>query len=171
MDEKRIITDVCAGATDSFSLLVERYQVGLIIYCDRIVGDRMEAEDIAQKSFIKAYQKLATFNSSKGSFSTWLYKIAANEALDALRKTKRVMVIENIEEIAPSIPDMLSSGQLREVRDAVRSLTPPERRMVIEAFYWEGKSGQTIADEMGVPLNTIKSWLRRAKLQLRKELA
>ncbi len=60
---------------------------------------------------------------------------------------------------------------IREVRDAVLALVPPEQRRVIEGYYWEGKSCQTIADEMGVPINTVKSWLRRAKDQLRSKLS
>ena len=60
---------------------------------------------------------------------------------------------------------------IREVRRAVLDLMPPEQRRVIEAFYWDGKSYQTIADEMGVPINTVKSWMHRAKQQLRSKLS
>jgi RNA polymerase sigma-70 factor, ECF subfamily len=171
MDEKQVIFQICAGDVDGYTQLVDRYQVGLIIYCERMVGDRMEAEDIAQKSFIKAYQKIATFDPNKARFSTWLYRIAANEALDFLRKTKRLRVTDDIEAIEPIMPDVLSEELMREVREAVLALMPPEQRRVIEAYYWEGKSGQAIADEMGVPINTVKSWLRRAKVQLRKALS
>lgn len=171
MDEKQLITQICAGDVDSYAHLVDRYQVGLVMYCERLVGDRMEAEDIAQKSFIKAYHKIAAFDADKGRFSTWLYKIASNEALDYLRKTQRLTVTDEIEDIEPIMPDLLSEELLREVREAVFALMPPEQRRVVEAYYWEGKSGQAIADEMGVPLNTVKSWLRRAKLQLRKALS
>jgi RNA polymerase sigma-70 factor (ECF subfamily) len=171
MDEEQVIKSVQHGNADSYADLVERYWVGLVIYCERLAGDRMEAEDIAQKSFIKAYEKLHTFDSEKGRFSTWLYKIAANEAIDFLRKSKKVLPNEDVEDIEPVTPDFLSEVLLQEVRKAVLDLVPPEHRHAIEAYYWEGKSCQTIADEMRVPLNTVKSWLRRAKIQLRKALA
>ncbi len=171
MDEKQIITSIQQGNADSYADLVERYWTGLVIYCERLVGDRMEAEDIGQKSFIKAYEKLHTFNSEKGRFSTWLYKIAANEAIDFLRKNRKVVPHEAVEDVEPVIPDFLSEELLQDVRKAVLDLVPPEHRRSIEAYYWEGKSCQAIADEMRVPLNTVKSWLRRAKIQLRKALA
>lgn len=171
MDEEQIITRVRSGDADNYADLVERYWIGLVIYCERLVGDRMEAEDIAQKSFIKAYEKLHAFNPKKGRFSTWLYKIAANEAIDVLRKNKKVILSDTVEDTEPVMPDFLSEELLREVRDAVLALVPPEHRRAVEAYYWEGKSCQAIADEMQVPLNTVKSWLRRAKIQLRKALA
>ncbi|MET0779340.1 MAG: sigma-70 family RNA polymerase sigma factor [Candidatus Saccharimonadales bacterium] len=171
MDEAQIITAVCNGDIDRYAELVERYQIGLIIYCDRLLGDRLEAEDTAQKAFIKAYDKLPTFDSSKARFSTWLYKIAANEAIDFLRKSKRTRPTEDIEELAPDTPDVLEQELIREVRDAVLALVPPEHRRAVEAYYWEGKSYQAIADDMQVPINTVKSWLRRAKAQLREALS
>lgn len=171
MDEKQIIAKVLRGDIDSYADLVERYHIGLVMYCERLVGDRMEAEDIAQKSFIKAHERLSRFDTDKGRFSTWLYKIAHNEAIDFLRKNKRVIASSFIEENESLVPDFLSHEQLQDVRQAVLELTPPEHRRVIEAYYWEGKSCQVIADEMQAPINTVKSWLRRAKMQLRKVLA
>ncbi len=171
MGEKQVIIKICAGDVNSYAQLVDRYQVGLTIHCERLVGDRMEAEDIAQKSFIKAHQNIAAFDPEKGRFSTWLYKIATNEALDYLRRAKRLTITDNVEDIEPILPDLLPEELFREVREAVLALMPPEQRRVVVAYYWEGKSGQAIAAEMGVPLNTVKSWLRRAKMQLRKALS
>lgn len=171
MDEKQIITLVKDGHTDHYAALVERYQIGLIIYCERLVHDRMEAEDVAQKSFIKAYEKLNTFNQQRGRFSTWLYKIAYNEAIDTLRKAKNKTHVESIEDLDPVTPDFAAAELLAGVRKAVLALMPPEHRHAIQAYYWEGKSCQAIATDMQVPLNTVKSWLRRAKLQLKDTLS
>lgn len=171
MNESHIINAICDGDVDQYAALVERYQIGLIIYCERLVGDRAEAEDITQKTFIKAYEKLPTFESEKGRFSTWVYKIAYNEAVDFLRKVRRVTATEKIEELEPVINDVLQEELLQEVRQAVLALMPPEHRRAVEAYYWEGKSYQAIADEMRVPINTVKSWLRRAKIQLKGALS
>jgi RNA polymerase sigma-70 factor (ECF subfamily) len=171
MNESQTIQAVCNGKTDHYADLVERYQIGLIIYSERLVGDRAEAEDIAQAAFIKAYNNLHEFSPDKARFSTWLYRIARNEAIDFFRKHHRVQPTENIEELEPSTLDMLDEALKREVRDAVLALVPPEQRKVVEAYYWEGKSYQTIADEMQVPINTVRSWLRRAKIQLKEALA
>lgn len=171
MNELHVISAVCDGDIDQYAELVERYQIGLIIYCERLVGDRSEAEDITQKAFIKAYEKLPTFDAGKGRFSTWLYRIAYNESVDFLRKVKRTRSAESMEEVEPTIPDVLQDELLHEVRRAVLALVPPEHRKAVEAYYWEGKSYQAIADEMQVPLNTVKSWLRRAKIQLKGALS
>jgi len=171
MDENDAISAVCHGDTDKFAELVERYRVGLVIYCERMLGDRDEAEDVAQKAFIKAYSQLSNFDPGRSRFSTWLYRIATNEGIDHLRKSKRFTTSEDLEAMEPIEPDAIKEEMIQEVRKAVLALMPPEQRRAIEAYYWEGKSCQVIADEMGVSLNTVKSWLRRAKAQLRSKLS
>lgn len=173
MNEAEIIKQVCAGDLDQYGRLVERYRVGLIIHCDRLLGDRDEAEDVSQKAFIKAYEKLGDFDSSKARYSTWLYRIATNMALDMLKAQKRSIPsdMEDIEGTGALDAALMHDETIREVRTAVLDLMPPEQRRVIEAFYWEGKSYQAIADEMDVPINTVKSWMRRAKQQLRSKLS
>lgn len=173
MNEPEIIRQICAGDIDQYGQLVERYQVGLIIHCDRLLGDRDEAEDVAQKAFIKAYEKLSSFDGDKARYSTWLYRIATHMCLDVLKASKRALPgdIENTPGAEALDAALMHDETIREVRSAVLALMPPEYRRVIEAYYWEGMSYQQIADEMGAPINTVKSWLRRAKQQLRSELS
>jgi RNA polymerase sigma-70 factor, ECF subfamily len=173
MNEAEIIRQVRAGDIEQYGQLVERYRVGLIIHCDRLLGDRDEAEDVAQKAFIKAYEKLHDFDSGKARYSTWLYRIATNIALDILKAQKRAIPgdMKDIEGGGALDAALMQDETIREVRAAVLSLMPPEQRRVIEAFYWEGLSYQAIADEMDVPINTVKSWMRRAKQQLRGKLS
>ncbi len=171
MHEEKIITDVINGV-DRYEELVQRYHVGLIIHCEQMVHDRDVAEDIAQETFIKAYLELKKFNPKKGRFSTWLYRIATNLAIDYLRKNKRRIVVEDIEAIAEvTMPTFLEEEAKQEIRKAVLSLVPPEYRQIIEAYYWDGKSYQQIADDMHMELNTVRTWLRRAKIQLREKLS
>ncbi len=170
-NESEIIKDVLNGI-DRFEELVDRYHVGLIIHCERILKDRDEAEDIAQEAFVKAYFQLKNYNSEKSRFSTWLYKIATNLAFDYLRKQKRKMDVEDIEALAEAtMPTYLDDEMRRTIRDAVESLVPPEYRRVIEAYYWDGKSYQEIAKAEGIPINTTRTWIRRAKQQLREKVA
>ncbi len=169
MNEIENIRKILDGNADAYSELVERYHVGLIIYCEQIVKDRDVAEDIAQEAFIKAYEKLGAFDQSK-RFSTWLYKIASNKCLDYLRQSRKIMrdVDPDTLSYEPATVDEMTKQQ---VRDAVSALTPPEYRRVIEAYYWEGRSYQEIADELGQPVNTIRTWIRRSKQKLQGELA
>lgn len=172
MNETIIIQEVLAGNVDAYAPLVARYHVGLIIHCERLVGDRDDAEDIAQEAFIKAFNTLATFDPQKARFSTWLYKIATNVAIDTLRKRKRVVPTEDIELLAEAAtPDYDLEETKRVVRDAVAKLQPPSHRTVLEAYYWRGESYQQIADNLHVPINTVRSWIRRAKQQLRSDLS
>jgi RNA polymerase sigma-70 factor (ECF subfamily) len=171
MDETELIAAIKNGI-DRFSELVERYQAGLIIHCDRLVGNRDDAEDIAQEAFVRAYVQLERFDPKRARFSTWLYKIATNLAIDYLRKHTRQVIVEDIETIAgATMPVHLEEEERREIRAAVAKLMPPEYCQVIEAYYWEGKSYQQIADEKQVPVNTVRTWIRRAKLQLREKIS
>lgn len=171
MEENTLIYKVLAGDKDSFRSLVERYHRGLVIHCDQLVHDYQEAEDIAQDSFCQAYIKLADYNSEKARFSTWLYRIATNKALDRLRQTRRQLDVENIELIAEmTMPHEIEDEEKQALRKAVSELTPPEYRKVVESYFWEGKSYAVIAAELQVPQATIGTWMHRAKAQLRREL-
>ncbi|HTE22396.1 MAG TPA: RNA polymerase sigma factor [Candidatus Limnocylindria bacterium] len=171
MNEAEIIQEVLDGNPDKYTALVERYFKGLIIHCERIVGDRDDAEDIAQEAFIKAYEQLNSFDAKRARFSTWVYKIATNKAIDHLRKNKRKLNVEDVELLAEStMPLFLEEEEREAVRQAVLELVPPEYRHIIAAYYWQGKSYQQIAKEMDKPVNTIGTWMRRAKLQLKEKL-
>ncbi len=171
MNETEIIEAIRSGA-DRYEELVRRYHVGLIIHCENLVGDRDEAEDLSQEAFVRAYLRLDDFDSEKARFSTWLYKIATNLAIDYLRKNKRKADVDNIELFADvTMPTFIEEEEKQEIRDAVSQLMPPEYREVIEAYYWHGKSYREIANQVNVPLNTVRTWIRRAKLQLKEELS
>jgi RNA polymerase sigma-70 factor (ECF subfamily) len=170
--EQEYIVKTLDGDTASYRHLVERYQTGLIIYCEQLVHDREEAEDIAQETFIKAYEKLAEFDPEKARFSTWLYRIASNKAIDHLRRSKRKVDVSHIEEMA----DVASQPNLHEdeilaIRTAVDELEPPIISEIIKAYYWQGKSYQAIAEEFGLPINTVGTWIRKGKAQLKEVLA
>ena len=170
MNEETLIQNVLDGDQASFAPLVERYHVGLIIYCDQFVHDRAAAEDIAQEAFIKAYQKLSIFNASKARFSTWLYKIGRSTALDYLRSRKKHVDIDELPDLEATTGS-LSQQQKSDIREAVTQLEPPIYRSVIEEFYWEGNDYQTIADRHNIPLNTVRTHIRRAKAKLKGVLA
>jgi RNA polymerase sigma-70 factor (ECF subfamily) len=172
MDETAIIKTIIDGDMQAYEQLVQRYHVGLIIHCERLVHDRQTAEDLTQEAFIKAFERLSTFDTTKSRFSTWLYRIATNKAIDYLRSQKQTIPTEDIELLVDEAsPDYEAAEQAQSIRNTVAALQPPTHRQVVEAYYWEGKSYQEIADVMNIPVNTVRTWLRRAKQQLRKELS
>jgi len=172
MDENALIRSVIDGDSNSYEQLVNRYHIGLIIHCERLVGDRQTAEDLAQEAFIKAYDHLQKFDPGKSRFSTWLYKIATNKAIDYLRSHNHSVPTDDVESIVDmATPDYATEDDHRLVRDAVAALQPPTHRQVVEAYYWKGLSYQEIADAQHIPINTVRTWLRRAKQQLRSALS
>lgn len=172
MDEHTIISRVVGGETDAYRLLVDRYHVGLIIHCEGLMKDRDHAEDVAQEAFIKAYQRLNTFDADKAKFSTWLYRIATNYAIDELRKRKHFADVEDIETLVDvTMPYAPMFDEKDAVRMAVARLMPPHYRQVIEAYFWHGKSYKQIAAEHNIPTATVGTWISRAKGQLREELS
>jgi RNA polymerase sigma-70 factor (ECF subfamily) len=169
--ELAYIEEVRAGKTAAYKYLVERYHVGVIIHCERLLRDRDEAEDVAQEAFIHAYTKLASYDASKGRFSTWLYRIATNKCLDILRRRYRQLDVEDIEAIAEAtMPTHIEDDEAKALRVAVFELTPPQYRRIIEAYFWEGKSYQEIADELGMSVGNVGVSMGRAKAKLKETL-
>lgn len=170
MQDQLIVQQVLEGDQQAYRLLVERYQEGLIRFCYSMVLDVDMAHDIAQESFIMAYQKLHQYN-PKYAFSTWIYRIARNQALRQLgQENRKIEFDENSADASEPVEEMLQKEfdhlQLVQAMQAIA----PQLRAVLHMYYWEDKSYQQISEELETPINTVRTWLRRAKLQLRKEL-
>lgn len=170
MDEQQVISLVKDGEAKAYRHLVERYQTGLIIHIENLVKDRMVAEDIAQETFVKAYYSIKKYDESKSAFSTWLYRIAINKLKDHLRNAKIHIDLASIEEMVGD-EEAMSEAKKNEIREKVKNLQPPEYSKVIQAYFWEGKRYEDIAQSMSVPIGTVSTWMNRAKQALRKELA
>ena len=87
-EDIRIIRQVIDGDVDSFRLLVQRYHKPIISMINHIINDSHASEDVAQDVFLAAYKKLASFDPARSNFSTWLFTIARNKSLNALRKKR-----------------------------------------------------------------------------------
>lgn len=171
--ELAIISEVRAGQHEQYRFLVERYHRGLIQHLYNLIHDEQTAEDVAQEAFIRAYDKLAQYNQAY-AFSTWLYKIADNLAYRYLKQTKPTRDITDYEERIPDDKPSLAEATDRKftaqaVRNAVDTL-PIGYRQVVVLYYWDELSYEDIAVVTGRPLGTIRTWLYRAKEELRKEL-
>lgn len=138
------------------------------------------AEEIVQETMIKVWRKAATFSPDQASASTWIYTIARNTKIDMLRRQDRQNPNRlNADDIYGASYDNLEAHspqsslvQLRirsQVADKLAQL-PPEQAEVLNLMYFEGKSGQKIADTLGLPLGTVKSRIRLALAKLKPEL-
>lgn len=169
-DEPELIARALDGDHEAYGELVDRYKDALYRHCFAIVRSEAAAEDLAQESFITAYYKLARYNSDY-AFSTWLFKIATNKALNWLKKAAKEVAADDevIAAIASTQPGAHQTAEDNELHEAVDKLKP-KYRAVISLYYWQGLSYQEVAAVLAVPQGSVKGWLNRAKQALRKEL-
>jgi len=170
-DEAELIAHSLNGNHEAYAVLIDRYKNALYHHCFAVVRNEDVAEDIAQETFITAYYKLRQYN-PEYRLSTWLFKISTNKAINYLRKHAREVAVDDelIAKIASHEPSPLVRAQDVELHEAVERLQP-KYRAVISLYYWQGMSYEDIAQVMGSPKGSIKGWMNRAKLQLRKELS
>ena len=117
-EDSDIIKEVIAGQNKSFSLLVERHQRALLRLSYRFTREQSMAEDIVQESFLKAYQKLSSFE-GRSSFKSWLFQITVNTAKNKLRGQHREML--NIEDVHLGVDSGAESGMLQnDLRNLIR---------------------------------------------------
>ena len=150
-----------------------RMVFGLIL---RMVQDRGTAEDLVQETFLRVWNRVGGFDAEHGAVGPWLLAVARNRAIDYLRYRGRrpEAALELNESENPALfadlkSDPLRFDTVRQVKTALEKLPAPQRE-AIELAYFEGMSQTEIAERLRQPLGTVKSWMRRALLQMREEL-
>ena len=180
----KLVVAAQQGNQEAFGALVDEYQDNIYNYVARMIRDRTEAEDVAQETFVKAYQALGKFRGAS-SFQTWLYRIASNLAIDTMRRRKRhgsVSLEQSVETDEGQVPRQwpdegpgpFEQAEIAETQQAVReaiATLSPKLRTVIVLYDLEGLSYKEIADILGCPLGTVKSRLFNARNQLQDILA
>ena len=167
------------GDQEAFSELLGLYREPLYYLLLKMVHNKSDAEDLTIEAFEKAFRKIKYYNSSF-AFSTWLYKIASNHGIDFLRKKKNeeelVSIDKNkelekeeyyktifITEKGPNPEEKFENKQRTELmKSLIRRLPPNYRRILVLRFY-EDYSYSEIADNLGVPLGTVKARLHRSR--------
>jgi RNA polymerase sigma factor (sigma-70 family) len=181
-EDSKLIKAALKGDQPSYRAIMKKYhdQVYNLLY--RMIHEKDEVEDLTQEAFIKAFQSLQNFN-EEFAFSTWLYKIATNNCIDYIRKKKLATFsidkpIESKDgDYTFEIPDstfepdkkMIAGQRAKVLEEAVNSL-PEKYRMVILMRHTEDKDYQEIADELHLPLGTVKAHIFRAREILYKKL-
>ncbi|MBL4917318.1 sigma-70 family RNA polymerase sigma factor [Szabonella alba] len=144
----------------------------------RILGERAEAEDALQEVFTRVWLRADRFDPSRGRGMTWLISVARNHAIDRLRARTSAATANTVGDdgdeatmIADPRPDALSAlvaqGEARRVVECF-SLLEPDRSAAVRGAYLEGWSYDDLARRFDVPLNTMRTWLRRSLLKLRE---
>jgi RNA polymerase sigma-70 factor (ECF subfamily) len=159
------------GASAAFGKLVMRYRKLVISIAYRVCGDAALAEDVAQDVFVRVWSRLSDFRSD-GHFKAWLSRIATNMAIDAVRKRRPQVDIEDLSLEAPGQgPE--GAAMSRERADVVRAALmrlPVQSRTILVLREYQSLSYQEIADVLNVPLGTVKSRLSDARRRLKAEL-
>jgi len=146
---------------------------GLIL---RIVSDTGTTEDLVQETFLRVWNRAQGFDSERGAVGPWLMAVARNRAIDYLRSQGRRIQssVEFNETEHPSLfanlqTEMLQFDVIKRMKTALERLDGKQRK-AIELAYFEGMSQTEIAERMGQPLGTVKTWVRAALKNLRDEL-
>jgi RNA polymerase sigma factor, sigma-70 family len=171
IDEAEIIKKAQGGDMEAFSALISMYKKLIYNLCLRMMGDRGEAEDATQESFIKVYKGLKSYN-GESKFSTWAMKISSNVCIDMIRKKKAMMVpIEDYDFSDGSSPEKtyIASETRQDIKKAVMSL-PEKYRIMIIYFHFMNLSYQEISQMLNEPMTIVKNRIYRARLMLRQSL-
>jgi RNA polymerase sigma-70 factor (ECF subfamily) len=158
----------------AFARLFHHFAPRIKAYCLRRGSAPAAAEEIAQEAMIQVWRRAAQFDPSKASASTWIFTIARNKRIDAFRRESHPEVLpEDIgqEDNADDGFDALAGAQAaRRIATEVAALPADQAEVVRKAFF-EDKTHQTIAEELGLPLGTVKSRIRLALGRLRKTMS
>ena len=184
MTDEELVRTVLAGDRERFAGLVERYQARLVNYLYRLVRNTDDAHDLAQEVFVRVYQALDRFD-PQYRFSTWLFRVAQNAAIDQIRRRRfRSVPIGtsedargegtrelDVEDGGPSALDELTGRERdAEVRRAIDGLPWEYRELIVMRHYGE-LAYDEIAEAKGMPLGTVKNKLFRARQLLKSALA
>jgi len=175
-----------AGDRDAYRVLVERHSRMVYRMAYRMTGDAHEAEEVVQEAFVRGFQKLRQF-AGQANFGTWVYRIAANYAIDRMRQRKaeearvatpskpkeeslEVDPMSQVRDLAPSPERLAESGQLGErMRAALETLSAAERTAIVMR-HWDGCGIEEIAAVLKSNSNATKNTVFRAVQKLRRAL-
>ncbi|MEK4145673.1 RNA polymerase sigma factor SigW [Robertmurraya sp. FSL W8-0741] len=179
---KKRIKQVLKGDQNAYAEIVEIYKDKVFQLCFRMLGNRHEAEDMAQEAFIRAYVNIASFNIDL-KFSTWLYRIATNLCIDRIRKKKPDFYLDaevsgtdglTMYSQVPSdsaLPEEeVESIELHETIQREIAKLPEKYRSVIVLKYIEELSLNEISKILDMPLGTVKTRIHRGREALRHQL-
>lgn len=173
LHEADLLTKAQGGNLFAFEEIVARYQRRVYGTAFRIVRRHDVADDVAQETFVRAYQALATFDSSR-PFGPWVCRIAANLAINHVRSPRareEPLPETHTQEPAPTGPlDALLDGEARRVLDQALLTLPGEQRAVFVLRVFEELSYKEIAEALGIQMGTVMSRLARARERLREAL-
>lgn len=159
---------------DSFMRIYDHFMPRVCLYLRGLGSPEAVAEELAQETLFRLWQRAELYDDARSSLSTWLFRIARNLHIDRVRREPDwVPVQDDLDRVSEIEEDLFSSAESHadhaECQSRIERLPAIQARL-IRMSYFEAKSHQEIADELGMPLGTVKSSLRRAFLRLQRSV-
>lgn len=171
-----MLARIAMGDRKAFSALYDRTSAKLFGICLRVLDDRGEAEEALQEAYIRVWNRADLYRVNGYSPMTWLITLTRNVAID--RRRKRPARPAEAIDLADEMPDLAPGPESQTVdRSEAEKLyvclreLPPDRAAMVRRAYLEGHTYAELSEATGVKLNTVRTWLRRALIQLRECLA
>jgi len=169
---ERLLGRCALGDQEAFRRLYDIAAPKLHGVALRILGHRGDAEEATQEAFVRIWQKAGRFQSGRGSGPGWIVAIARNAAIDRLRMrkapTRDIADMVDLADPGPSPEASAAAAQNRRRIEGCLGQLPEDRARAVRGAYLEGHTYEELARSLGIPLNTVRTWLRRALIALRK---
>jgi|Deesub1362B_J571_1020462.scaffolds.fasta_scaffold02187_6 RNA polymerase sigma-70 factor (ECF subfamily) len=173
-EEQALIEATLDGDQEAFAKLVEAYQTQVYNLAYRMLGNHEDAEDAAQETFLRAYYRLKSYDTTR-NFLTWLLAICSHHCIDQLRRRRFTRLL--VEELPPrrwiesqeGPEETVINRERREEVQALLNRLPPRYRAVVVLRYWYDLSYKEIAETVGITESAVKTRLHRARRMLAKE--
>ena len=171
IDDLRLLIRRClTGDQGAMLALVERFRGQVFGLCFRMLGQRQDAEDVAQETFVRVLKNLQRWDAAR-DFEPWLLAIAGNRCRTALSTRKRRPAAEMLpEQVSDGLPDIQAARNLAEEVTLALAGIREDYRQAFVLFHEQELSYGEIAEAMSVPLGTIKTWVHRARRELIDQL-
>ncbi len=169
IEDATLVQRCLRGETAAIQALVEQLQSEVYAVCVRILNHRHDAEDVVQEVFLRVFRSLRRWDSSR-PLRPWVVGIAVNRCRTWLsQRARRPELADYLHDTAASPPEDDSAELVREIRAALEALRP-EYRIVFVLFHEQGQPYEQIAEALGRPVGTIKTWLHRARIDVLERL-
>jgi len=176
LNDEALVRLVCDKDQELFTEIVRRYESRLLRYAMSIVKDNTKSQDVVQNAFIKAFTNLRGFN-QKLKFSSWIYRITHNEAINEIKKYHKEMSLEDMPEMEmirsseKGADEQFDADQERETVKKFLDALPMQYREPLYLYHIEERSYKEISDILRIPMGTVATRINRGKNMLKEKLS
>lgn len=170
--DAKLVADVAAGDVRAMRALVEAKLPRIMALASRMLGDPVEAEDVAQETFLRIWKQAGTWRQGAARFDTWIHRVALNLCYDRLRKRRELSVAQpsDLADARQSSENGAADMDEGEAVGRALSLIPERQREAILLVYYQEMSNREAADIMHVSVDALESLLSRGRRALQKIL-